>query len=186
VWIVKRLRNMSSPRVSRLDADQMKQLLDSSTPPHKRTTAGFDVRRPRARLAKNPTTTRKSGQHGRLMCKSRTKKRCENRGSTQLQERALKRLENRNRRKIILYRSLTTPGRIRTCDLRIRSPLLYPAELRAHACFYAVLADCESGDSVTTRALRPTMPACYPTSVPARGRPGGRVNPRQCWYEYAV
>ena len=23
-------------------------------------------------------------------------------------------------------------GRIRTCDLRIRSPLLYPAELRAH------------------------------------------------------
>ena len=24
------------------------------------------------------------------------------------------------------------PGRIRTCDLRIRSPLLYPAELRAH------------------------------------------------------
>ncbi len=26
-----------------------------------------------------------------------------------------------------------TPGRIRTCDLRIRSPLLYPAELRAPA-----------------------------------------------------
>jgi hypothetical protein len=25
-----------------------------------------------------------------------------------------------------------TPGRIRTCDLRIRSPLLYPAELQAH------------------------------------------------------
>ena len=25
------------------------------------------------------------------------------------------------------------PGRTRTCDLRIRSPLLYPAELRAHA-----------------------------------------------------
>ena len=25
-----------------------------------------------------------------------------------------------------------TPGRIRTCDLRIRSPTLYPAELRAH------------------------------------------------------
>ena len=24
-----------------------------------------------------------------------------------------------------------TPGRIRTCDLRIRNPLLYPAELRA-------------------------------------------------------
>ena len=24
------------------------------------------------------------------------------------------------------------PGRIRTCDLRIRSPLLYPAELRGH------------------------------------------------------
>ena len=27
--------------------------------------------------------------------------------------------------------SESTPGRIRTCDLRIRSPLLYPAELRA-------------------------------------------------------
>ena len=25
-----------------------------------------------------------------------------------------------------------TPGRIRTYDLRIRSPLLYPAELQAH------------------------------------------------------
>ncbi len=25
-----------------------------------------------------------------------------------------------------------TPGRIRTCDLRIRNPLLYPTELRAH------------------------------------------------------
>ena len=28
-----------------------------------------------------------------------------------------------------------TPGRIRTCDLRIRSPLLCPAELRAHPLF---------------------------------------------------
>ena len=28
-------------------------------------------------------------------------------------------------------RSANAPGRIRTCDLRIRSPLLYPAELRA-------------------------------------------------------
>ena len=27
----------------------------------------------------------------------------------------------------------STPGRIRTCDLRIRSPLLYPAELRAQS-----------------------------------------------------
>ncbi len=27
-----------------------------------------------------------------------------------------------------------TPGRIRTCDLRIRSPLLYPAELQAPNC----------------------------------------------------
>ncbi len=26
---------------------------------------------------------------------------------------------------------LTTPGRTRTCDLRIRNPLLYPPELRA-------------------------------------------------------
>lgn len=29
---------------------------------------------------------------------------------------------------LVLY---GTPGRIRTCDLRIRSPLLYPAELQA-------------------------------------------------------
>ena len=38
----------------------------------------------------------------------------------------------------ILYNTLFykkkfgAPDRIRTCDLRIRSPLLYPAELRAH------------------------------------------------------
>lgn len=30
-----------------------------------------------------------------------------------------------------------TPGRIRTCDLRIRSPLLYPTELRAQVGFRA-------------------------------------------------
>ncbi len=30
---------------------------------------------------------------------------------------------------LVLY---GTPGRIRTYDLRIRSPLLYPAELQAH------------------------------------------------------
>lgn len=29
-----------------------------------------------------------------------------------------------------------TPGRIRTCDLRIRNPLLYPTELRAHYVLY--------------------------------------------------
>jgi hypothetical protein len=29
--------------------------------------------------------------------------------------------------------NLSAPGRIRTCDLRIRSPLLYPAELRGRA-----------------------------------------------------
>ena len=28
------------------------------------------------------------------------------------------------------------PDRIRTCDLRIRSPLLYPAELQAHKNFW--------------------------------------------------
>ena len=28
-----------------------------------------------------------------------------------------------------------TPGRIRTCDLRIRSPLLYPTELQAHVSY---------------------------------------------------
>ena len=30
----------------------------------------------------------------------------------------------------------STPDRIRTCDLRIRSPLLYPTELRAHVIFW--------------------------------------------------
>jgi hypothetical protein len=35
---------------------------------------------------------------------------------------------------------LITPGRDRTCNLRIRSPLLYPIELRALcAMFYGVL-----------------------------------------------
>ena len=32
----------------------------------------------------------------------------------------------------------SAPGRIRTCDLRIRSPTLYPAELRAHRPFTEV------------------------------------------------
>ena len=32
-----------------------------------------------------------------------------------------------------LTQFIGTPGRIRTCGLRIRSPALYPAELRAHA-----------------------------------------------------
>jgi hypothetical protein len=27
----------------------------------------------------------------------------------------------------------SAPGRIRTCGLRVRSPALYPAELRAHS-----------------------------------------------------
>ena len=31
----------------------------------------------------------------------------------------------------ILFEIIGTPGRIRTCGLRIRSPALYPAELRA-------------------------------------------------------
>ncbi len=35
------------------------------------------------------------------------------------------------RRKPAPARKAGAPGRIRTCDLRIRSPLLYPAELRA-------------------------------------------------------
>jgi hypothetical protein len=32
----------------------------------------------------------------------------------------------------ILYTAYGTPGRVRTCDLRLRSPLLYPAELPGH------------------------------------------------------
>ena len=32
-----------------------------------------------------------------------------------------------------------TPGRIRTCDLRIRSPLLYPAELRALCLVFSIV-----------------------------------------------
>lgn len=30
------------------------------------------------------------------------------------------------------------PGEIRTRDLRIRSPSLYPTELRAHSCMYSI------------------------------------------------
>ena len=33
----------------------------------------------------------------------------------------------------LVYRVGGAPGRSRTYDLRIRSPLLYPAELQAHA-----------------------------------------------------
>ena len=37
-------------------------------------------------------------------------------------------------------RNSSTPSRIRTCDLRIRSPLLYPAELWAqNSIFYGVI-----------------------------------------------
>jgi hypothetical protein len=32
---------------------------------------------------------------------------------------------------LLINKVRNTPGRIRTCDLRIRNPLLYPAELRA-------------------------------------------------------
>ena len=33
-------------------------------------------------------------------------------------------------------KAASTPSRIRTCDLRIRSPLLYPAELWARVLFF--------------------------------------------------
>ena len=46
---------------------------------------------------------------------------------------------------------LGTPGRIRTCDLRIRSPLLYPAELRAPG---SILQDSWFGAKVATFLAR--------------------------------
>ena len=42
------------------------------------------------------------------------------------------------------------PGRIRTCDLRIRSPALYPAELRARNWRTRILA---SRTQLVTRAV---------------------------------
>ena len=45
----------------------------------------------------------------------------------------------------------STPGRIRTCDLRIRSPELYPAELRAHSKYFRGTTGIESAT--------PTSPA---------------------------
>ncbi len=46
------------------------------------------------------------------------------------------------------------PGRIRTCDPRIRSPLLYPAELQAH----------------TPPGLRGPQPGLHPNPKDAPGR----------------
>ncbi len=44
-------------------------------------------------------------------------------------------LQNSDPRLLISFFVKSAPGRIRTCDLRIRSPALYPAELRALARF---------------------------------------------------
>jgi hypothetical protein len=42
------------------------------------------------------------------------------------------------------------PGKIRTCDLRIRNPLLYPTELRAHYI--------KNGRGGKTRTCDPSLP----------------------------
>ena len=39
--------------------------------------------------------------------------------------------DDENKESLIAADRLSTPGRTRTCNLRIRSPLLYPIELRA-------------------------------------------------------
>ncbi len=69
------------------------------------------------------------------------------------------------------------PGRIRTCDLRIRSPALYPAELRAHIkrnpsdnrkkdnlFLYILLQVVGVGDGTRTRGHRYHNPVLYQLS----------------------
>ena len=51
------------------------------------------------------------------------------------------------------------PGTIRTCDLRIRSPLLYPAELRAHLPYSDFLI-------VGVAGLEPATPCSQGTCSP--------------------
>ena len=53
---------------------------------------------------------------------------------------------------------INTPGRIRTCDLRIRSPLLYPTELRAldRTIIRSVGEKCSS---LATEVIRPLAAA---------------------------
>ena len=58
------------------------------------------------------------------------------------------------------YRMNGTPGRIRTCDPRLRRPMLYPAELRAHTFGINELRNpCQHGQPVL-RAESPAAPNC--------------------------
>src|SRR5205807_2077267 len=56
--------------------------------------------------------------------------------------------------------SESAPGRTRTCGLRIRSPALYPTELRAHgaASYHAALLAFAAAEPHNTPAHSPTTP----------------------------
>src|SRR5262249_48554747 len=72
--------------------------------------------------------TLRANQHGHLTRLTSVQTRCESRTFPPL-DLIRSRIRKRNR-----FRSMTnTPARSRTGNLRIRSPLLYPVELRAHA-----------------------------------------------------
>jgi hypothetical protein len=71
------------------------------------------------------------------------------------------------RRIVVSPLMASTPGRIRTCDLRIRSPLLYPAELRA--------LDRPFG---TGDALKSIVSDEFGLAVACRGLSAGLVRPQ--------
>ena len=57
----------------------------------------------------------------------------------------------------------SAPGRIRTCDLRIRSPELYPAELQAHINQFNGVSD-----GTRTRDIWSHIPELYQLSYAHR------------------
>ncbi len=67
------------------------------------------------------------------------------------------------------------PGRIRTCDLRIRSPVLYPAELRTqkrgHGCLCVLVRkSIDAPGRSRTCDLRIRSPLLYPAELQALGK----------------
>src|SRR5215207_8497017 len=73
----------------------------------------------------------------------------------------------------------SAPGRIRTCDLWLRRPTLYPAELRAHT-------QCEGGDlAIGTRfyQYRVHRPRARPCGSERQRRGGARPSTRSVLIE---
>jgi integrase len=70
----------------------------------------------------------------------------------------------------------STPGRIRTCDRRIRNPLLYPAELRGHVVF--VQSGAILPDSWHTFETQLESSACLRVSGSPQRKMADRINGR--------